>query len=94
MPLGGRLGVGEALAGGVGVLDPEQPAGVDHEVGVVIERQERRDLADPVLDLAPELDPAVVVHVVGDQDVDVELLPGVDQPLEPAVEQRRRHGPR
>ncbi len=82
----GRLGIGKALAGRVGVLDPDQTAVVDHQVGVAIEGQERRDLADPVLDLAPELDAAVVMDVVGDQEIDVELLPGIDEPLEQTVE--------
>ena len=83
---GGGLGVGKALAGGVGVLDPEQATAIDNKIGVVIQRQERRDLGDAGLDLAPELDAAVGADIVGDQDVDVELLPSVDEALEPAVE--------
>jgi hypothetical protein len=83
----GRLGIREALGRGVGVLDPDQAAPVEHEVRVAIEHEERRDLADPVLDLAPELNPAVGAQVVRDQKVDVELVPGVDQPLERSVEQ-------
>ena len=86
-PALGRLGIRKALGRRVGVLDPDQAPLVDHEVGVAIEDEERRDLADPVLDLAPELDPAVLVQVVRDQKVDVELVPGIDQPLERGVEQ-------
>jgi hypothetical protein len=66
----------------VGVLDPGQPAVRDHEVGLAILQQERRDRADTLLYRPAVLDAAVRADLARDQDVQVAELPGVEQAAE------------
>ena len=71
-----RLGVGKPVAGGVGVLHPEQAAVAHHDIGIVVELQDGRDRAHAVLDVAMKQDPALVGDVAGEQDVGVAVVPG------------------
>src|SRR5262245_52321174 len=52
---GGGLGVRKALADRVRVLDPEQVAIINHQIGIVVKGQEWREPGYPSLDLAPDL---------------------------------------
>ena len=63
----GALGVRVAVAGRVGVLDPEQPALIDRQVRVAVVFEERRDQPDAIGDAAVIEDPALARQVVGEQ---------------------------
>src|ERR1035437_10417142 len=49
-----RLCIGKIVARRIGVLDPDQSPVADHQIGVVIEAQERGDCAHPFLDVAAD----------------------------------------
>ena len=58
-----RLGIGKPVAGGVGVLHPEQAPVAHHDIGIVVEAQDGGDRAHAVLDVAMKQDPALVGDV-------------------------------
>ena len=63
----GALRVGIAIAGRVGVLDPEQPALVDRQVRIGVVVEERRDQADALGDAAVIEDAALGGQIVRQQ---------------------------
>ena len=63
-----RRGAREAVARRVGVDHPHQPAVGDHQVRIVIQREERRDRLDPVPHLAADQDPRFVRHLGAEHD--------------------------
>ena len=82
-----RLRVGEAVGGGVGVLDPAEAAVLtDDDVGVGVQAEEGCDLGDAVLDVATEEHAALAAHGAGDEDVGVAERPGEGEPLEEAAQ--------
>ena len=70
------LGIGVVSGGGVGVEDPEQALVGDHDVGVVVVGQERRDLLHAVFDVAVDDDAGIPGDIGGDQDLDVPFTQG------------------
>ena len=82
-----RLRVGVAVGRGVGVLDPVKPAVVgDDDVGVGVEREERRKRVDALLDQPAEEDAALAGERAGDQDVGVGERPGEGESAEEAAQ--------
>ena len=75
----GPVRVRDAVGRRVGVLHPVHVALVDDDVRVGIEPEERRDLADALLDVAAVDEAAVVVERARDEDVAVAELPRVDE---------------
>ena len=88
---GGR--VRELVAHRVGVLDVDQPAVVDDDVGVLVEAQERGDHAQPVGQRPVEQQLAVRGDLVGDQQVEITEPQREQQPVDHRVE-RDPVGPR
>ena len=79
------LRIGKIAARRIGILHPEQPPIVDHQIGVVVEAQERGDRAYPFPDVAAEHDPAVAGDVAREQQVHILEVPGEeDSPRDPA----------
>ena len=74
--LGQRLRVGEIATRRIGILHPEEPPLADHEVGVLVEAEERGNRPHPFLDVATEHDPTVAGDVAGEQQVRVVEIPG------------------
>ncbi len=70
----------------VGVLNPIQFAFAHDSVRIGIEFQERCDLRHPFLHVPPNLNAALGVERRSEQDVDVALRPGEQEPLAEAVE--------
>src|SRR4029079_7743304 len=65
----GGLSVRKVAAGYVGIYDPEQALVADHEIWILIQAQKRSDRLHPLLDGAPEHDPAFAGDVAADQNV-------------------------
>src|SRR5579863_1569603 len=81
-----RMRIGKAVGNRVGVLNPIQFALAQDRVRVGIELQEGSNLRDALLDVTPDLKPALGPEVGGEQDVDVGLRPGEQEPLAEAVD--------
>ena len=83
--VGVALRVGVVIAGGVAVNDPYHVTVENHGVRVAVDIQERRDVRDAVLDVAPDHDLALGHDILGDEQVDVFE---VDAEQQPAAEVR------
>ena len=59
------------IAGGIAVDDPDQMAVVQHQVGIAVLAQKRRQARDAVADVAPDHDAAAVDDVAGHQQIDI-----------------------
>ena len=69
--VGVALRVRVVIAGGVAVDNPHHAAVEDHGVRIAVAIEERRDVPDAVLDIAPNHDLAVLNDILGDEQVDV-----------------------
>ena len=78
---GNLVRVGVLGGGGVGVPYPFQAAVGHHQVGILVERQERDGLAHPRLQIAVDHDAAVRLDLARDQQVDVAEPPREERPL-------------
>ena len=81
-----RLGEGVAVGVGVGVLDPEETLLGDHNVGILVQKNERRDGFDALDDVAPEEDAALVVGFGGEEDIPIIKIEGENQFAEQGVD--------
>src|SRR5690606_10097124 len=70
----------------VGILNPDQSTAIQHEIGIAVELQERRDLPDAILHATPDLQPAFWLDVVGQQDVEVAQHPREEQLPKPVAD--------
>src|SRR5262249_35190402 len=74
--LPGTLRVRHRVTGRVRVLQPDQSAVVDDEVGITVEPQKGREPADALLDESAEEDAARRGDVAADQQIEIAELPG------------------
>ena len=74
-----RVGIGVVVGRRVGVLNPEEPPVRRHYVRVFVERQERRDGLDALLNRPPILQQALGRYLAANQQVDVPELPCVSE---------------
>ena len=81
-----RLRVGVAIRDGIGVLNPIEFAVAHYGIRVLVEQQEWRDLRHAFLDAPPDLNFALWREIRGEQNIDVFLRPGKQEPLPNAVQ--------
>ena len=85
------LCIGKIIARRIGILHPEQPPVADHQIGVVVEAQERGDRAHPFLDIAADHNSTVAGVVAREQQVNVVEVIGEEQDFVPdRIDQRRQ----
>ena len=80
------IGVGKVIRDGISILDPVQFALAHHRVGILVEAQERSNLLHALVHAPPDLNPAFRPEIGGEQNVDVGLSPGEQQPFPQAIQ--------